>query len=291
MAEAISYKSKARNRAALLTLLLMGTLVTILLLIILYTPIPPYPEGGGGKGDGIELNLGFSDVGMGNNPQELSMPEKETPVTQPTPEKEEIMKQDMEDAPSIDEKVIERKKPKKEVKKPIVETTKKPVKTEPEKPKQVVNKNALYSSKTNQTSADGDNNVAGDKGNPNGNLGAKAFGNKGGSGGSGGGTGGGIGSGTGSGVGVGIISNINNRTPLSLPLPKYTQQSEGDVVVELTLDSQGKVIKAEPGQKGTTTTDNSLWEEARLAAKQASFDIKPGATPQRVTIRYRFRLQ
>ena len=108
MAEAISYKSKARNLAVLSTLLLVGTLVMILLLIILYTPNPPYPEGGGGKGDGIELNLGFSDVGMGNNPQELSTPEKETPVTQSAPEKEEIMKQDMEDAPTINEKIIEK---------------------------------------------------------------------------------------------------------------------------------------------------------------------------------------
>ena len=72
MVDTITYKRRARTLGFLSTLLLIGSLVVILLLIILHTPIPPYPEGGGGQGDGIELNLGFSDAGMGNNQQELA---------------------------------------------------------------------------------------------------------------------------------------------------------------------------------------------------------------------------
>ena len=293
MAEAISFKSRARNLGLLLTLLVAVTILIILLIIILHTPIPPYPEGGGGKGDGIELNLGFSDAGMGNNPQELAMTEKETTPAQVSPEKEEVMKQDVEDAPSINEKVIDKKKVKKEIKKPVVETPKKPVKTESEKPKPVVNQNALYKPGKSQASADGDKNTPGDQGNPNGSLAAKAFGNKGGQGGSGGGSGGGTGTGTGPGVGSGVSYNLTGRNQVgALPRPAYNQQVEGVVVVEVTVDKEGKVTQAEPGKKGTTINDDSLWESSRQAALKARFDRKPDAPAfQKGTITYRFKLQ
>jgi len=292
MVETITYRRRSRALGFLFTLLLVGTLVVILLLVILHTPIPPYPEGGGGKGDGIELNLGFSDAGMGNTPQELSAPEKENPIANATPDNEKILTQDAEDAPSINEKV-ENKKVKKVVKKENVETPKKPVKTETEKPKPMVNANALYHPKANQTSADGNKSVAGDQGNPNGNLGAKAFGGKAGQGGSGGGTGGGTGTGTGPGVGSGISFNLTGRNPVgALPRPEYKQQVEGVVVVEVTVDKEGKVTQAEPGKKGTTINDDNLWEAAKDAAKKARFDRKPDAPAfQKGTITYRFRLQ
>lgn len=285
MVDTITYKRRSSALALLFTLLLVGSLVIILLMIILRTPIPPYPEGGGGKGDGIELNLGFSDAGMGNNPQELATPEKENPQTEAKPDNERLLTQDVEEAPDINEKIAD-KKPKK------IETPKKPVKTETEKPKPVVNKNALYKPSANQVSADGNKHTAGDQGDPNGNLGAKAFGGKAGQGGSGGGTGGGTGTGTGTGVGSGISFDLAGRNPVgALPRPEYKQQAEGVVVVEVTVDKEGKVTQAEPGRRGTTINDDNLWEAARSAAKKARFDRKPDATVQKGTITYRFRLQ
>jgi TonB family protein len=289
MADTLIYKKKSRILGILCTFFVTGCILLILLLIILHTPIPPFPEGGGGAGNGIELNLGFSDAGMGNNQQELAPSSETTPQLVVKTAPEEVLTQDMEDAPSLNEKK-EPKKIKKEVK-PVTEKVK-VVKKEPEKPKQVVNTKALYRAKNSQTSSDGDQHTSGDQGKPNGNLGATAFGGNGGSNGSGGGTGGGNGTGTGKGTGNGVSYNLKDRIPQSLPMPEYKQQVEGIVVVEVTVDKEGKVTQAEPGKRGTTTTDDNLWEAAKRAALQAKFDRKPDAPAfQKGTITYRFRLQ
>jgi TonB family protein len=293
MAETISYKRKSRVLGFFFTSLVSGGIVLILLLIILRTPIPPFPEGGGGAGDGIELNLGFSDAGMGNNPQELSAASEITPPQPDTKVQadEKIMTQDVEDAPTINEKPEKTKKVKKIVPKVVVETPKKVVKKEPVKPQPVVNTKALYTKK-NITSADGTSNKAGDQGDPNGTLASKAFGGKGGKGGSGGGTGGGNGTGTGPNTGGGISFNLAGRNPMSLPHPEYKQQVEGVVVVEVTVDKDGKVTQAVAGVKGSTTLDDALLDAARKAALKASFDRKPDAPAfQKGTITYKFRLQ
>ena len=285
MVETITYKRRARALGLLLTLLVTGSIVTVLLLIILRTPIPPYPEGGGGQGDGIELNLGFADAGMGDVQQDVSTTAPE-PATQAKQENEKLMTQDVEDAPSINEADV--KKPKKEVKKEVAVPKK-----ETEKPKQpVVNQNALYRPKTNQTSSNGDKNVAGDQGNPNGNLAAKAFSGKGGQGGSGGGTGGGTGTGTGTGVGDGVVYDLGDRHAVgALPMPEYNKQEEGTVVVEVIVDKDGKVTQAVAGVKGTTTPDESLRRAAREAALKARFEPKPSVPFQQGKITYKFRLQ
>jgi len=294
MAETISYRRKSRVLGLFCTMVVSGGILLILLYIILRTPIPPFPEGGGGTGDGIELNLGFSDAGMGNNPQELSTAPEITP---PQPETkvqpdENVMTQDVEDAPTINEKPVKTKKVKKVVAR-VVETPKKIVKKEPEKPQPVINKKALFPpSKNKTTSSEGNKNIAGDQGDPNGTLASKALGGKGGKGGSGGGSGGGIGSGVGPNTGGGISFNLAGRNRLSLPNPEYKQQVEGVVVVEVTVDKDGKVTQAVAGVKGSTTLDEALLEAARKAAILARFDRKPDAPAfQKGTITYRFRLQ
>lgn len=294
MVDTITFKRRSRNLALLSTLLLVGSLITILLLIILHTPIPPYPEGGGGQGNGIELNLGFSDEGLGNNPQEIAM---DKDVVQPTPQaaeqEDKLLTQDEEDAPAINETAVKDKKLKKDIKKAPVEKPKKEVKKQVETHQPVVNANALYRPKSNQTSADGDKGKAGDKGDPSGSLASKAFGGKGGQGGSGGGTGGGNGTGTGSGTGSGISFDLTGRNNVgAFPRPEYKQQVEGVVVVEVTVDKEGKVTQAVAGAKGTTTLDESLRHAAEQAALKARFDRKPDAPAfQKGTITYRFRLQ
>lgn len=285
MVDTSIYRKKSRALSILCTIFIAGGILLILLLIILRTPIPPFPEGGGGAGNGIELNLGFTDAGMGNNPQQLSMAE-ETPKTVSGSKDEDVLTQDVEEASAINE-VKKNKKPKKE---PVITETEKPVKKVTEKPREV-NTRALYPAHNNQTSSEGNQNKSGDQGNPAGSLGAKAFGN-GGSGGSGGGTGGGVGTGTGTGVGPGITFDLKDRVKLSLPVPAYKGQSEGVVVVEVVVDKDGQVTQATAGKKGTTTTDNRLWDAAESAARQAKFDRKPDAPAfQKGTITYRFRLQ
>ncbi len=293
MAETVSYKRKSRILGFFCTSVVTGGILLILLFIILRTPIPPYPEGGGGAGDGIELNLGFSDVGMGSNPQELASPAE---INNPEPETkvqtdEDVITQDIEDAPTINVNANKTKKVKKVVEKNVV-TPKIVEKKTIEKPKPIVNTKALYTSKNKSTSSDGSSNKNGDQGDPYGSLASKAFGGKGGTGGTGGGTGGGNGTGTGPNAGSGISFNLSGRNLQSYPKPEYKQQVEGVVVVEVTVDKDGKVTQAVAGVKGSTTLNEDLLEAARKAASQARFDRKPDAPAfQKGTITYRFRLQ
>jgi TonB family protein len=284
------YTKHSRLYGLLCTLGIVGILFAIIFLYIIHTPNPPFPEtGGGGTGNGIELNLGFTDFGSGDNVEETVIPEEKnvTPEEEKA-EEEKIQTQDLEDAPVIQETP---KKVKKEIKKdkpiPIKKTTqvvKKAVVTP------TVNTNALY--KPKKSGGDGTTNTPGDQGSPNGDLGAKAFG-KGGSGGSGGGTGGGTGTGIGPGTGSGITYTLDRRTvERASPKPEYNNQAEGIVVVEITVDKNGNVTKAVSGAKGSTTLDNELLEAAQRAALQAKFNSKPDAPPyQKGKIKYRFKLQ
>jgi TonB family protein len=276
---------------------------TIIILLMLYwtlsTPIPPYPEGGGGEGSGLEVNLGTSDMGYGAvQPEEINIP-KEEPV-QPkqtasgAPEK--ILTQDFDEEDAIEAS------PKKETKKtkPAPTTTptvKKPVQTEttekPAEKKVNLNPNAFYKPRTTNHGVAGG---TGDQGKPNGSATAPTYTGqgKGGNGGSGagGGTGGGVGTGVGRGTGPGYSFNLDGRSLLSLPKPEYTNQVEGDVVVEVTVDVNGKVIAANPGYKGSTTLDENLLQLAKKAALNARFDRKADAPAvQKGTITYKFRLQ
>lgn len=293
MVDAYSYKTK--QYGAMCTITVHGIIFLILLLQI-HTPIPPYPEGGGGSGSGIELNLGFTDAGSGSKPLEImASPDvaKSSSVAESQPDNKKLVTQDVEEVPPIKEQTVATKKTKKEIKQVVAVSTNKTVKKEAEKPQPVVNEKALYRPSKNQTSADGNTKVAGDQGNPNGSLGAKAFGDKGGKGGSGGGSGGGQGTGIGTGIGPGISYSLEGRNSIgTLPMPEYKHQVEGIVVVEVTVDKEGKVTKAIPGVKGSTTLDETLLEAAKRAALQGRFDRKPDAPAfQKGTIQYRFRLQ
>lgn len=75
------------------------------------------------------------------------------------------------------------------------------------------------------------------------------------------------------------------------PLPEYNVQKEGKVVVEITVDKQGKVVRAIGGVKGSTTADADLIRAAEEAAKKATFNVDLNASLQTGTITYIFRLE
>jgi colicin import membrane protein len=89
----------------------------------------------------------------------------------------------------------------------------------------------------------------------------------------------------------GVSFSLAGRSSTALPLPDYTRNVAGVVVVEVTVNSNGVVTAARAPYRGSTTTDNSLVEAARRAAMQARFNVSPGAPPQVGTITYTFRLQ
>ena len=99
--------------------------------------------------------------------------------------------------------------------------------------------------------------------------------------------------GPGGGVGDGAPSyRLGDRRVQSLPVPRYDNQTEGIVVVEISVDRKGNVTKAVPGVKGSTTLDEYLLREARDAAMKAKFDSNDNAPLlQKGTITYNFKLR
>ena len=74
---------------------------------------------------------------------------------------------------------------------------------------------------------------------------------------------------------------LEGRSTLgALPLPAYTVNESGTVVVQIVVNEKGIVTNAIPGQKGTTTNNPTLWAEARKAALKARFS--PSDAPTQV---------
>jgi len=77
-----------------------------------------------------------------------------------------------------------------------------------------------------------------------------------------------------------------------LPLPEYSENLAGRVVVRILVDTYGNVTSATPGIEGTTVQNKTLWEAARKAALQARFNVS-GSAPavQEGKITYIFSLK
>ena len=79
----------------------------------------------------------------------------------------------------------------------------------------------------------------------------------------------------------------------SLPSPvKDNIQKSGVVVVKIFVNRDGVVINAIAGEKGTTVTDKTLWDNAVAAARKARFNVSRNAPEsQEGTITYVFNLR
>lgn len=88
-------------------------------------------------------------------------------------------------------------------------------------------------------------------------------------------------------------AHLQGRTVMgNLPIPSYTVQDAGQVVVKIRVDQYGKVISAIAGVEGTTVQNKVLWNAAKDAALDAKFNVdgKAPAT-QEGTITYIFKLK
>lgn len=257
-------------------------------------------EGGGGGG-GMTVNFGDSDVGAGDDYQsevlKVADRVKQAPA-QATPE-DEVLTSDLDDAPAVVKTVkpVIKKDPNKQEVKPA------PVKApQPSKSTSDALSNILNGS---NRGGDGDDGQAGNKGKAGGD---KNSGGYYGDGGSGGGTGGGTGSGNGTGTGPGSGSGsgggsgsgrgtgvgnyqLAGRKVLAKPQPKYTCNEQGTVVVQISVDKNGKVTSADPGARGTTNSARCLLDQAKAAAMNTKFDSSESAPEKQVgKIVYNFKL-
>ena len=281
--------SSDQKKSLAFSLIIYATMLLILFFIRFWPP-SNLAELAGGGGGGVSVNFGDSDLGSGSNYEsevlEVQNQVKETPTTN-TPDEAIIAQEN-----STEESVVIPKNEKTDQKTTAVKDE---VKPEVIKPKVSNTTNDALSSilKGSNKGGDGDDKTAGNKGKSNGSLSATSYY---GNGGSGGGTGGGngtgngigngsgygAGSGGGSGNGIGGGYSLGNRKAISKPAPKYTCNEEGKVVVEVSVDRNGRTINAIAGIKGTTNTAKCLLEQAKLAAMNTKWDASSDAPEKQV---------
>ncbi len=281
------YEKKSFGLTAVLFILLFLLLLFMKLTI---DPIPDELEGGGGGGE-IAINFGNSEVGSGKNYRSKDL---STPIAKAVPVKtisqvEKILTQETTEAPVISQtkntqKIITTKPVVKEVPKPSKSTT-----------------DALSSLLNGSNkSGDGDDKSGGNKGKLNGDPNTKGYNGGVGSGnGSGGGNGSGNGLGNGSGYGNGSGNGtgngnyqLGNRKALNKPEPRYLCNNEqGIVVVQISVDQNGRVVSANPGVKGTTNTAKCLLDQAKIAAMNTKWQSDNSAPSTQIgKIIYNFKL-
>lgn len=276
-----------KYKATVVTVIAHGLILLLFILYKIITPLPPYPEDGGG-GLGVELSFGNSIDGMGlMNPDQLSAAGEKTPSA--ANEEGSFLTSDIEENNYIP--LPEEKKKKSKEPKELKRDNTGPTITKTIEPK--VEKRALYPGKSGH---EGNTGKPGNQGSEDGDPYSRLYEGKAGSGGaggegsgSGGGSGGGNGTGTGTGAGSGISYDLAGRGAVVLPKPAYTSQKSGKVVVDITVDKQGNVVRAKAGGRGTTVQDASLFDQAERAAKKAKFKSNPAAADKQIgTITYTF---
>lgn len=265
-----SASTKNKYVALAFTIGFHALLFLLFLFIVFITPIPPFeikeiPE--------VTLDLGMEGLGRadagGSGQKDKDIATSEKATTAPVISTESaIVTDEKETAVSV------KTSPKKEK----VTKTETQIVEEPKPSSELLN--ALASLK-NKKKHDG-------KGEGDGNTG-------------------GSGTGTKQGVGDGDDTGRGNNTPgyngkggydlkgrmlIVKPARMSDSQEEGIVVVEIIVDETGKVIKASPGQRGSTTTSANLFAKARQAALSAKFNASSeGKQEQRGSYTFVFILE
>ena len=276
----VSQAEENKNRIMSLVISL-GIFLLLLLFLIFYiivTPNPPFPvtEGGGG---GIEFNIGNLIEGTGNvDGDGIGEAVNVVASTEVTPENQETNANELVTSDQGEDINITKTDNKNTSTNATVVIPVKPkVKTAAELLAEKFNKNKG----NNGGGGDGNSGHAGNDGRPDGNP------NTNGNGGTGGGDGGGDGPGKGPGKGPGNGGygfSLAGRSVMTPPVLSKDTKEEGKVVVEITVDKNGKVIKAEPNGRGTNTQSPMLKAKARQAALATTFNVSGEFEEQKGTI-------
>ena len=244
-------EKKDKGIAIVGTIVVHALAVLLLFFMAFRTPLPLPGE------EGVEVDLGMMDQGMGNiQPEKPAIPMAAQPQQEESKKEEDIVTQNDEEAPAIEKpKVV---KPKQE----------KPV----EQPKPQVNNRAMYKG-SNSPQAGGSEGITGqpgDQGKPNGLAGIKNYDGN-----------GGKGNGTG--------YDLGGRGAKSLHRPDDDFSEEGKIVVDIWVNRAGQVVRAEVATKGTEIFNNTMRQKAIQAAKRSTFAADPNAPEeQHGTITYTF---
>lgn len=246
--------------SALSTFLIMAIVVLVCAFMGLNPPDPPIPE------EGVEVNLGDSDLGLGDaeNPDNSANMQ---PASAPVPSAgEQVSTQNTEQTVRLNTS-----------KTPTTTTRRtetKPTETKPaEQPQPQTNPNAIFPGKKNNANggSQGVTSGTGNQGKAGGDPNSDRYDGTPGNGGAG--------------------WSLNGRKSSFIPKPPTNNtNTEGSIIVKIWVDREGKVVKAEAPQKGSTLTRSDMVAKAKAAALQAKFNADPNATELQVgTITYVYR--
>ena len=252
-------ETKHERNSAKITALLM-----LILALLLFVMGPPYLDPP--TEYGVAVNFGTTDFGSGNvqpkqpiksEPKEINKPTEETP-SESIPEEatinkvEDVATQESEESIKIKkqkEAIAKAKAEAERVEREKREAEEKKRKEQEEKKKKLDElMGGIGNSDGEAKGSEGNDNQAGDKGQPDGDPYANSYY-------------GGPGSGSG-GVGYGL----NGRGAPTKKVFKQDCNESGLVVVRIEVDRNGNVTKAEPGVRGTTNNAACLLEPAKKIA-------------------------
>jgi len=260
----MDYFKDKNKRTGIITTAIVHLLILLLFLFTGLTIPVPLPE------QGILVNFGTTDQGMGEvQPEESASADIEEPVEEvpeevvtstpePTPMPEEVLTQNTEQAPAVNE---------------AAPTEIEPEIVEEKEPEPVVNPAALYGGKKTSDATDsyeGETGNPGDQGITEGSKTSTVHG---------------ISTGTGKGF------SLSGRDITFRPSIQENTQETGKVVVNIWVDRYGKVTRVTPGAKGSTTTSSHLYKIAKNAALKAKFSPNRNAPEeQKGTIEFIFKV-
>jgi len=255
---------KRNKRKGLITSLLIHALLLLLFAFFGMTYIHPAPE------EGMMINFGNTETGLGVTESDPAQSEvideqieEEVVPTESVPDaaepvvEEEVVTQEMLDAIAL--KKEQKKKAREEAERKAEEERILAEQKRIEEEKRAASAALFAKAKAGKGTGEGNTKQGGNQGSPDGTPGAPH----------------GLG-----GSGNGMSFDLGGRSMLSAPKIQDNSQKEGKVVVDILVDKYGKVVKATPGARGSTTTDRHLEKLATEAAYNTKFNAKPDAAVQ-----------
>jgi hypothetical protein len=285
-----NFESRKNMQAGTLTLAILGLLLLLLILIGWTTPpIPqPLPE------EGMEVNLGSSDMGLGNDqPFQPGKPapqdqQQYTPPKAVATEKEEVKDPQTDDkdpdAPEIKKppvtkpeatKIAEKEVVKKPAKKPEAVVPPAPVVQRPKAVFKGANGTGTGGNEADSYKKGGSEGIAGgkgDQGKPGGDPNSKNY------------EGGGRGN-----SGVSISKGLDGRRMTHLPSFEDDFNENAKVAVDIRVDANGNVSSAVYQPRGSTTSEANMKAIAVRKALQIKFNT--GGDESVGTIIFNFKLR
>ncbi len=265
-----------RGIALVSTLVVHGLLLLFFILWKIITPIPPFPESEGG-GSGLELSLGFTELGMGDNftdPTPSAPSPQEATAPPPPPDDNSVLTSDVDDHTAVapEKKPDAKPRPKPAQTKPS--TKPQPTKEQQEQAFKDRLSNA-WNTKDKGKGGKGGSDVPGVAGGNEGTAEGK-----------------GIGNGEGSYRGDGWSVDLAGRTIRRKPVINDKPSVGGKVVMDIWVDGDGKVLRTSQNTSKSTTLDQTLVSIAKRAVLESTFYPNPKATgEQKGSMTFIFTLQ